>query len=197
MARFFSPELVEALSQTVVRVGWSYKFEFVSKTIYAWDGNTELVAGGNTYQPLYGAASMDGLGLGAQGTVSESVALGLHGLPLPPDFLAQVLAETPEAFQQMLTVSMHLFDDEWQPKGPPVPLFCGFMQPPSATRSEATGTDGAVQSVSITAENIFYGRSRPPYGRYTDTDQQRRSPGDKFFAFTPSLRAKQFTYPDY
>jgi hypothetical protein len=49
----------------------------------------------------------------------------------------------------------------------------------------------------MTAENAFFNRSRPPYGRYTDRDQQSRSAGDKFFQFTPSLLFKTFTYPDY
>jgi hypothetical protein len=51
--------------------------------------------------------------------------------------------------------------------------------------------------VSLTAENMFYGRSRPPYGRNTDRDQQARSPGDKFFGFVSSLVQKTITYPDY
>lgn len=197
MAAFFTAEQIELLSASVVRCDFLFKFEFADAPIYAWNGNTDLESGGNTYQALKGYARLDGLGLGGQGTVSESVTLGLSGLPLPPDFLAQVLAETPQAVQRLLTISLQLFNADWQVVGSPIPLFWGFMQPPEVTRTEMQGTEGAVQSVSITAENIFFGRSMPPNGRFTDTDQRRRSPTDKFFGFMMSLKSKKITYPDY
>jgi hypothetical protein len=194
---FFTPDQIAMLSASTVRCDFLVKFEFASSTMRAWNGNTKLVVGGDTYLPMYGFGQIDGLGMSG-GTVSENVTLSLNGLPGQAlDLLSVALADTPEVDQQMLTVFLQLFTDEWQPAGTPIPIFRGFMQPPSVSRSAMQGTDGATQSISLTAENIFYSRSRPAYGRNTDRDQQARAPGDKFFGFVASLISKTITYPDY
>lgn len=196
---FFSAEQIAALSAATVRCDFLVKFDFASGPYFAWNGNTDLPAlDGNTYRPMYGYGQIDGLGMAGAGTVSEAVTLSLDGIPgAPLDFLAKALAETAEVEQRMLTIALQLFNEDWQCLAVPVPLFFGFMQPPKVTRSQMQDADGAVQSVSMAAENIFYGRARPPYGRNTDRDQQHRSPGDKIFGFVSSLVSKTITYPDY
>lgn len=198
MSSYFTPEQIELLSASVVRLDFLFKFEFVSETLYAWNGNTPLVVDGNTYQPMYGYGQLEGLGFASGGTTSETVTLSLNGLPGQNlDILAIALAETPEADQQLLTVFVQLFGDDWQPVGTPIPLFRGYMQPPKTGRSQMQGTEGATQSISVTAENIFFNRSRPSFGRYTDRDHQARSDGDLFFGFVNSLKFKVINYPDY
>lgn len=197
MADFFTAGQIALLSATTVRLDVLVKFEFVSSTIRVWNGNTELVVGGNTYLPMHGYARISGIGLSGQ-AVSEAVTMSLNGLPdQAADLLAVALAETPDADQQMVTIYIQLFTDDWQPSGIPIPLFRGFMQPPSVSRAAMQGTDGGTQSVSMKAENIFYTRSRPPFGRYTDRDQQARSPGDNFFGFVSELLNKSLRYPDF
>lgn len=194
---FFTPDQIAMLSASTVRCDFLVKFEFASSTMRAWNGNTELVVGDDTYLPMFGFGQIDGLGMSG-GTVSEAVTLSLSGLPGQAlDLLSVALDDTPEVDQQMLTIFLQLFTDEWQPAGTPIPIFRGFMQPPSVSRSAMQGTEGATQSISLTAENIYYSRSRPAYGRNTDRDQQARSPGDKFFGFVASLISKTITYPDY
>ncbi len=197
MFDFFTPTQIALLSASTVRCDLAVKFAFVSQTIYAWNGNTSITIGGNIYRPMYGYGQIEGLE-DAGGTESSAVTVSLAGLPgKAPDVLAAALAETPEVAQQPLTISMILFNADWQPVGSPLPLFVGFMQPPQVTRTVATDDQGGQQTVSVTAENIFFNRSRPPYGLNTDRDQQARSPGDKFFGFVSSLRSKSITYPDY
>lgn len=203
MADFFTADQLALLSASVVRCDFLVKFEFVSATLYAWNGNTPLVVDANTYQPMFGYGSIEGLGLSG-GASSEAVTLSLNGLPGQSlDFLAAALADTPEVDQQLLTIYLQLFNNDdvpseaWQPVGSPIPLFRGFMQPPSVSRSPMQGEEGGTQSISVTAENIFFGRSRPPHGRNTDRDQQARHPGDKFFGFVSSLLNKVITYPDF
>lgn len=196
MADFFTPEQVDYLSATTVRVDMLAAFEFASGTEYAWNGNTELTVDGNTYKPMRGYGAMEGIGL-AGGTLSETVTMSLDGLPGQSlDILSKALEETPDVEQRMVTASLQLFDADWQSVGIPIPVFRGFMQPPGVTRTPMQGEEGGVQSVSLTAENIFFGRSRPPYGRNTDRDQQARSPGDKIFRFVASLMNKRIPYPD-
>lgn len=197
MAEFFTASQIAALSATTVRCDFLIKMEFVSQTVYVWNGNTVLTTGGNTYKPLYGLGRVDGLGYGG-GTSSESVTMTVDGIPDADNLiLAAALSATPEADQQLCTISLQLFDSEWQPEGSPVPVFRGFMQPPRVSRSPMNGADGATQSITLVAENIYFNRSRPPHGRNTDRDQQARSPGDTFFGFVQSILYKIINYPDF
>jgi hypothetical protein len=194
---FFSPEQVAEFAKRQVRLDLLVEFRFASETMRVWNGNTALETGGNTYLPMYGYGSIDGLGMGA-GTASESITFQMSGLPSKAlDFLGMALDASHEVDQRVVIVSLQLFDEEWQPLGVPAPIFWGFMQPPRISRTEMNGTEGAIQSITMTAENALFNRSRPAYGRYTDRDQQVRSSGDRFFQFTPSLLHKVFTYPDY
>lgn len=194
---FFTADQLDTLSASTVRLDLLAKFDFTSDTIRVWNGHTDLVSGGHTWQPLHGAATIDGLAM-PTGTTSEQVTFEVNGLPdQAVDFLSSAIAETPEVDQQLVTVFIQLFGDDWQPIGSPIGIWWGFCQPPRVSRSQMHDGSGAIQSISLTAENAFFNRSRPPYGRYTDRDQQKRSPGDKFFQFTPSLLFKTFRYPDY
>lgn len=197
MSDFFTADQLAQLTATTVRVSLLVKFDFASGAQYAWNGYTELTVGGNTYLPMCGMGQVDGLGLSTNGA-NDSVTVSVSGLPDQAlGFLAKALEDTPLVDQQLLTVYLQLFDDEWQTVGNPIPIFWGFMQPPKVSRTAMQGTEGAVQSIEITAENAFFNRSRPPYGRYTDRDQQARSPGDKFFGFVSSILMKTITYPDF
>lgn len=198
MADFFTSDQITALSAGTVYCAFVVKFAFTSSTVYAWNGNYSLTIGANTYQPMYGMGAIDGLGYAADGS-SESVTLTLTGLPdqAGTDFLALALDGTDEVSQKVVTISLQLFDSEWQPSGSPLPLFYGFMQPPKVTRTPATQAEGGAQTIVVTAENVFFNRAKPPYGRNNDRDQQARSPGDKFFGFVASLVNKTVRYPDY
>lgn len=199
MSDFFTADQLAILSSTEnVKCALVAKFAFTSATMYAWNGNYALTIGANTYQPMYGMGAIDGLGYAADGS-SESVTLTLSGLPDQSslDFLAMALDGTDEVSQKIVTISLALFDADWQPVGSPLPLFYGFMQPPKVTRTPATQTEGSVQTITITAENIFFNRARPAYGRNNDRDQQARSSGDKFFGFIASLVNKIVAYPDF
>jgi hypothetical protein len=194
---FFTPEQIAILSQTTVRLDLLVEFQFLSGTTRVWNGNQELTAGGKLWKPMFGSGQIDGLAL-PSGVTADSVNFQVSGIPDDAiGLLAKALEEAPQVSQQLVIVYLQLFDDNWQPVGAPIGIWWGFMQPPRVARSQMQGTEGAVQSVSLSAENAFFNRSRPPQGRYTDRDQQKRSPGDKFLQFVPSLLFKTFQYPRY
>ena len=194
---YFTSDQLAALTGKTVRCAFTYKFDFASGAVHAWNGNTERAFGGAPHKPMKGYGRMDGLGQ-SMGTVSDAVTLTLSGLPAgEPDFLAKALGESSEVVQRLLTISLQIFDGDWQTIGNPIPLFFGFMQQPKITLTPMQGTEGGMQVISLAAENIFFGRSRPPLGRYTDRDQQARSPDDRFFSFVSSLRNKTIIYPDW
>jgi hypothetical protein len=195
MAGFFTSDQIERLSRSKVLVDILVEFQFTTGTIGVWNGNTDLLAGGKTWKPMHGSGQIDGLSMPTGGT-AESVTFTVSGIPNDNiGLLAKALEESPQAAQRLVTVFLQLFDDGWQPVGAPIGIWWGFMQPPRVNRSQMQETEGAVQSVTMTAENAFFNRARPPYGRYTDRDQQKRSPGDKFFQFVPSLLFKTYDYP--
>lgn len=194
---FFSSQQMAEFAKRQVRLDLLVEFRFASETTRVWNGNTALETGGNRYEPMYGFGSVDGLGMSST-TAAQNVTFQLSGLPdATLNFLAAALNANNEVDQRIVVVSIQLFDEEWQAIGNPAPIWWGFMQPPRITRTEMQGFEGGIQSISMTAENAFFNRSRPAYGRYTDRDQQARSNGDKFFQFVGSLLFKSFNYPDY
>lgn len=194
---FFTDTQLAQLSASTVRIDLLIQMEFVGETVRVWNGNTPLVANGETWIPMHGRGTIDGIGY-SSGTAAESVTIGLSGLPgQASDLLANALENTPRVNQQLVKLFVQLFDDEWQNIGNPIPVWWGYAQPPEITRSQMQGVEGAVQSISITAENAFFNRSRPPFGRLTDRDQQRRHNGDRFCQHIPRLFQATFTYPDF
>jgi hypothetical protein len=197
MSDFFTTEEIETLSARSVRITALSTFAFTSGTTRAWNGNYPLTVGGNTYLPAKGTAQIDNLNFPSNGS-SNSVTTTVSGLPDEAlGLLAAALAGTQEVDQQVQTVALQLFDDDWQPSGLPIPVFAGFMQPPAVSRSPMRETEGGTQGITLEARDIFFNRSLPPHGRNTDRDQQARSPGDKFFGFVSSILVKTVLYPDY
>lgn len=197
MSDYFSEDQIDYFSKNTVRVDFLVKLDFTSETVRCWNGHYELTSGGEKWKPLHGIATIDGIEY-ANTTSSQSVTFSLNGLPNQnPDILAKALEGTEETVQQLVTVYLQIFDEHWQPVGSPIAIWYGFMQPPEITTSEIGQEEGNTQTISMTAENIFYNRSKPPYGRYTDRDQQSRFEGDKFFQFVAALKRKLINYPDY
>ncbi len=194
---FFDADQLALLSGSTVYVDMLAELRFKSETLRVWNGKTDLVAGGHTWKPLKGVASIEGLAVSGMGQ-SEAINMTVSGIPdSAADILSLALEETPDANQQLAIIYLQFFGPDWQNIGTPYGIFWGFMQPPKVSRSEMGLTEGSVQTVSIVAENAFFNRSRAPNGRYTDRDQQARSPGDKFFQFVAGLVNKTVVWPDF
>lgn len=194
---FFSEEQINLLSNRTVKVDLVAKLEFKTETFYVWNGEYKININGNVYFPLHGTAQIEGLSQ-ANSTESQAITISLNGLNNDNvDFLSIALKDTSEVDQQFINIYMQLFDEDWQPIGAPIGIWWGFMQPLTVSRSETNAEQGATQMITLNAENAFFNRSRPSSSRYTDRDQQKRYPNDKFFQFTSSLINKTITYPDY
>lgn len=191
---FFTQTQAATLAGTTVRVGLLIQANFRSAITRVWNGVTTLDVNGAEWKPMGDYISVDGLGFSGE-PVSRQVTITLNGQDTA--LMAKAIADSDEADQQPLTVFMQLFDEDWQPVGLPIPVFYGLMQAPRVDRTSATQTDGPVQTISLAVENVFYNRSRPANGRYTDRDQQRRSPGDLIANFVASLTFKSLRWPDF
>ncbi len=194
---FFTSDQIDAFISNKVRVDFLAKLEFDSETMYVWNGDYNLNVNSIEYLPLHGLAKIDGLGMNST-IQSEAITIEVSALAgQEADFLSLALEESQEANQKLITISMLFFDDDWQPIGNPVPIFFGFMQPPKISETASSDEIGSTQTITITAENAFFNRSRPAYGLYSDRDQQKRFPGDHFLQFASLLRDKTFVYPDF
>lgn len=190
---FFTPEQVDALAGREVRAAWMAELHFRSQTERVWAGNTILDANGHEWKPTHGAVQIEGLGWRGEAT-SRQITLRLSGVD--SNLLLLARSGTNEADQQPMGLFFQFFDEDWQTVGNPVPIGIWIMQPPKVGRTEIEGIEGAEQSVTLTAENMFYNRSRPAHGRYTAADQARRVGWpDRIFDFTPSLVNRQFRWP--
>lgn len=190
---FFTNDQISALAAREVRAAWLAQLEFKSATERVWAGHTTLDANGYEWKPTYGAVQIDGLGWRGE-SASRPITFRLSALDT--SLLQLARAGTDEADQQPVSVYFQFFDSDWQPTGSPVPVFLGLMQPPQVSRGEIEGAEGAEHSISLTAENLFYNRSRPPNGRYTTADQAHRAgTSDDFLNFIPLLLHRTFRWP--
>lgn len=194
---FFTPTEAAALAATTVRVASLVDLMFTGAPTYLWNGFGSRVFGAKTYLGCGDLGSIEGLEE-ARNPVSQQVTLTLSGVPdSPADLLAKALEETDIVQGNLAIISLQLFDADWQTVGSPIPIYFGIMQPPRVTREAATETTGARRLLQLPVENLFYSRSRPPAGRYTDREQQARFPGDLFCAYTPQLTNKVLNWPDF
>lgn len=194
---FFTAEEAAALAATTVRVGLLADFEFTGQPVYVWNGFGAREFGGKTYLGAGDLGSIDGLEE-ARNPTSQQVTFTLSGVPdSPADLLAKAIAETDIVQGNLAIVSLQLFDADWQTVSSPIPIYTGIMQPPRVSREAATSERGARRVLTLPTENLFFGRARPPAGRYTDREQQQRYPGDKFCEYTAQLVNKVIKWPDY
>lgn len=195
---FFTPAEIEKFSSgQPIRCAMLAEMDFVSQKMGAWNGSTKLTVNGTEFLPLFGAGTIEGLSF-QNSTISKSITITVAGVD--NDILGLALANSAEVQNRIVKIYLQMFDDNWQPIAAPPVIFFGYMQSPEVTQDEVTQDgNGAspTQTISIPAENIWFNRSRAPGGRYTDRDQQLRSPGDKIFDFTPGLVFKTFVYPDF
>jgi hypothetical protein len=194
---FTAAEIEKFNSGQPIRGALLCEMDFASQKMGAWNGSTKLTVNGTEFLPLFGAGTIDGLSF-QNSTVSKNITITVAGVK--NDILGLALASAAEVQNRLVTIYWQLFDDNWQPIAAPPAIFFGYMQSPEVTQDEVTqdgNNTSPTQTISVPAENIWFNRSRAPGGRYTDRDQQIRSPGDKIFDFAPGLVFKNFYYPDF
>lgn len=109
--------------------------------------------------------------------VAERVSFQLSGVPARVVELASAGAD--EVKGAPLNVGLGVFDPDWQLIGNPMWLK-RFIVDFLTLQRQQSGTDPAIYTVALSARSIFTGRRRPGLSFFTDEEQQRRSPGDRF-----------------
>lgn len=196
MGLFSAPQLA-ALAGKTVRAATLCDFDFDGQPTYLWNGFGEIVIASKTYLGAGESGAIEGLE-DIRLPESQRVTFTLSGVSDgPADLLSIALDDTDIVQGRSVTVYQAFFDDAWAAIGDPVAIYQGIMQQPRVTRERMTEGGGARVTISLPAENLFFARARPPAGRYTAAEQNRRFAGDKFCDATAMLANATFAWPDY
>lgn len=195
---YFTEDEIDILSRSTVRMATLVDLEFSDAPVYVWNGIGTRIFDGKSYLGLGDLGTIDGLEE-TRGAVSQQVTFTLSGVPgSPADILSRVLSATDYVQGNYAVVYSQLFTETWAAAtSEPIAIYIGQMMPPRVTREAGTSERGARRVLTLPTENIFYGRHRPPNGRYTDREQQKRFPDDLFCEYTPQLVNLTLTWPDY
>lgn len=191
---FFPPGTFDA---GTLNAGLLCDFDFDGAPTYIWNGFGPRTIGGKAYIGCGDLGTIEGLEE-VRNAQSQRVTFTLSGVAdSPVDLLAIALDSADIVQGRTVIVYEQLFNADWSTLGDPIALYQGIMQQPRVTREAATESQGARRIITLGSENYFYGRSRPPAGRYTDREQQFRYPGDLFCSFVPMLTNQVIAWPDY
>ena len=163
-----------------------------------WTGFGDLNAGGHTWQGIGDLISI------SQITSSYKVSAepATFEVAATPEMLALALAEKERVRGRDVTIYLQLFANvhmssftpggteimAGDPIGSPLTLFSGSMQ-----RMPWKASGPTQRSISIECEGIFLRRNLPPRGRWTDSDQKARYPGDRGLERLPIYAASYET----
>lgn len=186
------PAVIQTLLEgRTVRVAHLVEFGFCTQMRRLWNGHYTLTAGGHEWFGIRKLGSIEGLD--DEGLLQASqMKFTVSGVDAR--FLSLAIGEDKsEYIGKMVKVFLQFFDQDWQPLDEPVARAAGIMDGIELSRQRAG--DGWQRIATITAENIFYGRSVPPYGYFTNSDQQNRHPGDRGLEKIPEIQEAVIQVP--
>ena len=185
---FFSAPAQALVTGQTVRLALLAHFDFVGDPRWYWPGFGPLRTLDNlTWEGTAGLGEISGLNVPI-GTVAQQVSFSLSGVDARIATLARRQSDLVKG--RACTVFLQLFNADWSVLGNPLHVWSGDLDVMSFEQDE----DGTF-IVKLTAESIWAGRRKPPFGFYTDADQQARSPGDRGLELMASLPGKTITWP--
>lgn len=154
-----------------------------------WTGFGDLVVSGQTWQGLGDLISISPISSSYQ-VSAEQVTFEVAATP---EMLGLALAAKSRVRNRDVTIYLQLFANArmasftagggelmtGDPIGSPMALYSGLMMrmPWSASANQRT--------IRVECEGLFFRRNAPPRGRWTDSDQKARYPGDRGFERLP------------
>jgi len=172
------PTSDEMLELPVVRSAWLMKAEFLSETMWAWDGRGNLTVGGQVYQGMGEVISIDGVE-SIPGTSAHPLTITMSGIDPTLIGYAQ---DMDEYKNRPFTLWQCLFDDELQPVEPLLFRGDGLMDLLSISMP-----DQSQRTITMTVESIWADRGQAAHATYSEADQRSRFPGDRGMDFQPEV----------
>lgn len=157
-----------------------------------WLGYGPITAGGVTYEGTGDMIKVSAMSL----TYGMSAGMVRFSVPnASPEMVARCDNQESEVNGRRVQVLYQLFSTVEQDGhhrgtliGDPISVFLGRMK-------DMTSTSTAdAREIELECYGRMSQQGRPPYGRWTNTDQQARYPGDRGLEFIPTLRDKAITW---
>ena len=157
-----------------------------------WLGYGPLTAGGVTYQGTGDVIQISAMSL----TYGMSAGMVRFSIPsASPEMVARCDNQASEVNGRRVQVLYQLFstverDGEHQGRliGDPISVFVGRMKDMNSTSSADS------RSIELECYGRMSQQGKPPYGRWTYTDQITRYPGDTGLLLLPTLKDKKVTW---
>lgn len=190
---FFPTAAANMLKGRVVRWPMLVELDF-DNPLYLWNGFRRLTAGGHTWQPVRGQVTIAGLGQSSSDASSQITAT-LSGAVVTEEITALAITANRAAYvDKLLKILVQPLDEFWQPIDSPYTICTGIMK--AIPIAEAQNQDRSVtRTVTVEAENIYYGRSGVPNSFRADMDQKNRFAGDRGMEFVTSLQNAKVPRP--
>ena len=158
-----------------------------------WAGFGTLRAGGQDWIGVGDMIAIDGLAQPV-GTNAPKTTFTLSGVDATIVQMARQASDRVK--DRRIRCFIQFFEivgpEEWKPLDAPYAIWSGLMDQMSYTAS-----GHSQRTVSLTAESLWVNRKRPPYGFFTDRDQNARFPGDRGLEQVVNLVQKTIRWPVY
>lgn len=174
-----APHLVELCLATQARRFWNGSYELVTNDGRHWFGLNKL-------------GSIEGLS--DPGTLeSAELRFTVSGVDARMLTLAATMNRE-EYVNRDAVVLIQFLDDDWQLLDDPIEISTGILDVLEVSR-QPDGEGGSHRTISVRAQNMFYGRGIPPASFFTNNDQQQRSPGDRGLTHMAELLNTNIPFP--
>lgn len=155
-----------------------------------WTGFGDLEVAGQTWQGLGDLISISPI----SSTYQVSAEQVTFDLAATPEMLGLALAAKSRVRERAVTIYLQLFANArmaaftagggeiltGDPIGSPMALYSGLMM-----RMPWSASGSTERRIRLESEGLFFRRNAPPRGRWTDSDQKARYPGDRGFERLP------------
>lgn len=181
------------LEQRTVRCAHLVEICFVTQARRLWNGNYKITTSdGHDWFGIRKLGSIEGLENDGDFQASE-LKFSISGVDTRLLQMA-VSEDKAEYIGRHVRVYLQFFDSDWTLLDAPVARAVGIIDGLEVTRQPMEG-GGTRRVISLTAQNMFYGRGQPPASFFTDTDQQLRFPGDRGLVYLSELQDTNIPFP--
>lgn len=159
-----------------------------------WMGFGDLEAGSQTWQGTGEWITVSGLDQAIGTTASKATFSISAALPGWATLVSQagerVKGRDATIYIQFFDVTPAGGSQMWAKLDSPYAVWAGIMDQLSYTAAGATE-----RTIALTAESLWTGRRKPPFGSLSDLDQKARHPGDRGMEQVAALVFKSIRWP--
>ncbi|MFP5078660.1 hypothetical protein ACLE20_15245 [Rhizobium sp. YIM 134829] len=187
----FPASVAAQLAGNVVRCDALAEIGFLNGSRRLYNGfGTLRTNDGKLWQGIGNLGSIGGLKQAMNGAAAP-LELSVSGVDA--GFAAQAKGDRANWYMRPVVIYLQFFANDWQPLDMPFAMAFATMRQLTIGRQSTEG--GMVYSVTIQAEGPFITRKRARYGFYSDTDQQKRFPGDRGCERTSGIEQHVIIFP--